>query len=106
MLVALWDQPKGYPSKQDRALRNGAGRISKGKAVVSFKGLPHGTYAAFAFHDEDGNGRIKTNWIGMPKEGVGASNNARGRMGPPSFKQASFELASDRSAIRIKLCYL
>jgi uncharacterized protein (DUF2141 family) len=44
-----------------------------------------------AFHDENDNGKLDTNWIGIPKEGLASSNNAKGRMGPPKWRDASFE---------------
>jgi len=39
-------------------------------------------------HDENSNGKMDTNFIGMPREGVGASNNAKGHMGPLKFRAA------------------
>lgn len=104
--VLLFDQADGYPSEPARALRKGWAPIRAGKAVVVFKALEFGTYAAFAFHDEDGNGVVRTNIIGMPTEGVGASNRAKGRMGPPRFKAASFEVASEQKVVPIVLRYL
>ncbi len=104
--VLLWDAPRGYPSKFNRAKRQGTGKIVKGRAVVIFKGLPPGSWAALAYHDEDGNGQLRKNFIGMPKEGMGASRNARGRMGPPSFEDASFEQRSVNQIQRIALRYL
>lgn len=104
--VHLWDRPAGYPSSLDKARHRRAVDVRDGAAIASFEGLQPGTYAAFAFHDEDGDGRIKANFIGMPIEGVGASKGAKGRMGPPSFKAASFDLGTDRRAIGIRLRYL
>jgi len=42
-------------------------------------------------HDENMNGKLDTNWLGIPKEGYGFSNNARGVAGAPSFSAASFQ---------------
>jgi len=61
--------------------------------AVIFKNLPEKTYAVCVFHDEDSDGKLKTNWLGMPREGVGSSNNAKGRLGPPRFSAAAFPLA-------------
>ena len=38
---------------------------------------------------------MNKNWIGMPKEPFGFSNDAKGRMGPPDFEDASFEVKKD-----------
>jgi uncharacterized protein (DUF2141 family) len=74
--------------------------------VVVFKDVPYGRYAAVAFHDEDGNGQMRKNWVGMPKEGIGASRDAQGLMGPPSFRAASFGFSSEQRRVRVKMIYL
>lgn len=52
--------------------------------------LPKGTYALAVFHDENNNGELDTNWIGIPKEKVAFSNAKMKTFGPPSFKDCSF----------------
>tara|TARA_B110000444_G_scaffold259006_1_gene301487 strand:- start:778 stop:1314 length:537 start_codon:yes stop_codon:yes gene_type:complete len=52
--------------------------------------LPHGEYAITLFVDFNGNKKIDKNFLGIPKEQYGFSNNAMGRMSPPSFEQAKF----------------
>lgn len=59
------------------------------------KDLPQGIYMVSLFHDIDSNEELNTNWIGMPKEPFGFSNDAKGKMGPPKFEDASFELKDD-----------
>ncbi len=103
--VALYNDPDSYPDEKKR-FRIKCGAIKDGKSFVAFKNLPEGTYAAFAFHDADVNGKIKKNFIGIPKEGVGASRGAKGFMGPPKFKDAQFKVGEKRKFIQIKLKYL
>jgi uncharacterized protein (DUF2141 family) len=55
---------------------------------------------------ENANSKLDTNFIGMPKEGVGTSNNPRTRFGPPSFENAVFELDSGNRVIEISMKYL
>lgn len=57
--------------------------------------VPPGTYMISLFHDEDNNEELNTNWIGMPREPFGFSNDARGRMGPPKWEDASFVVKGD-----------
>ena len=57
--------------------------------------LPDGTYAVGVFHDVDGNEALSKNFLGIPEEPFGFSNNVRGRFGPPSFMEASFSLTRD-----------
>ena len=70
-------------------------------------GLPPGDYAIAAFHDEDRNGDLNTNLLGMPTEGYGFSNEARGTFGPPGFDAAAFTIKAgeDRPAVTVKLDY-
>ena len=58
--------------------------------ICVFRGIPAGTYGASAFHDKNGNGKLDTNFMGVPIEDYCASNDARGFMGPPSFDDAKF----------------
>jgi len=103
--VAIYDDADSYPD-DDGHYKVGCSKIRDGKAFVVFKDVPPGDYAAFAFHDADGNGKIKKNFIGMPKEGVGASRGAKGFMGPPKFQDARFKVGLDKKFIQIKLKYL
>ena len=45
------------------------------------------------------NEKLETNFIGIPEEEYGFSNNARGTFGPPSFESASFTLDSYRKLL-------
>lgn len=63
--------------------------------VYVLKDIPLGTYAIAISQDVNGNGKQDTNWIGIPKEPYGFSNNAKGKMGPPDFEDAKFELTKD-----------
>lgn len=58
------------------------------KAII--KHVPAGEYAISVFHDVNGNEKLDRNFIGIPKEGVGASNDAAGSFGPPSYEKAKF----------------
>lgn len=62
----------------------------KGDRVTVDLLLPAGQYAFTVFQDVDDDGRLKRNFIGMPKEPAGISNNVRPRFGPPGFKDALF----------------
>jgi uncharacterized protein (DUF2141 family) len=47
------------------------------------------------FHDENGDGRLDTNVLGIPREGVGVSNNKIRSFGPPKWDDAKFALKGD-----------
>ena len=62
--------------------------------TVTIRDLAPGRYAIGTFHDTDGNGRLSTWPVGLPKEAYGFSRDARGRFGPPSFDAAAFDLSA------------
>jgi len=104
--AALYDSADAFPVA-DKEKKLSCVEISGGRAAVVFASLAPGNYAVYAFHDEDGNRTLKTNWIGMPKEGVGTSRGAKGFMGPPKFEDAKIAVkAGTPTAIRISLKYL
>jgi uncharacterized protein (DUF2141 family) len=57
-----------------------------------FTDIPAGTYALALFHDENSNYELDQNFLTIPQEGFGFSNNAMGNFGPPSYNDAKFEL--------------
>jgi uncharacterized protein (DUF2141 family) len=65
--------------------------------------LPEGEYAVSLFVDENSNGKMDKNAIGIPTEAYGFSNDASGNFGPPSFEQAKFVVGKDKAAITITL---
>lgn len=73
------------------------------KALATFIDLPYGTYAVAVYHDRNANGKMDKNFLGIPKESYGHSNNAGGSFGPPPFDKAKFEFGSPEKKITIKL---
>ena len=64
-----------------------------------------GTYSAVAYHDENGNKKFDKNWIGIPTEGFGFSNNPRTFLGPPTHKDAAFHVLGSPTRVEIELKY-
>jgi uncharacterized protein (DUF2141 family) len=63
--------------------------------TIKIDSLPSGKYAIQYYHDANNNGKIDTGNFGIPEEGYGSSNDARGFMGPPDFEDMIFELKGD-----------
>ena len=59
-------------------------------ALCVFPGVARGVYAISAFHDRNDNGRLDTNFLGLPTEDYCASRDARNHFGPPTFAAAKF----------------
>ncbi len=95
---AFPDCTKGHPVRKSNLV------IGGGKVVVTYKGLKDGVYAVAAVHDENGNGELDTNFLGIPTEGVGISTNPR-LMGKPHFGDAQFEIKG-KTAITVNAKYI
>ena len=74
-------------------------------AVTLHLDIPPGIWSAQAFHDENTNTTIDTTLFGIPTEGLGFSNDARFRFGPPTFDDAAFQLPPAGGRIRFTLRY-
>jgi uncharacterized protein (DUF2141 family) len=105
MRISLFAGKKGFPGKHQLALRSGSRPIRSGAASFEFEGVPHGNYAIAVLHDENSNGKMDTNWIGIPKEGGGTSRDARAKFGPPSYSDAQFDLRQPALGLRIRMQY-
>ncbi|MBV8551875.1 MAG: DUF2141 domain-containing protein [Acidobacteriaceae bacterium] len=106
VLCALFSSASDFPKKSEKAVARGKSDISSQHAVCEFAGIAPGTYAVSAFHDENSNGKLDTNFMGIPREGVGASNGAKGHMGPPKFAAAAFHFSGGRLNLKITVNYL
>jgi uncharacterized protein (DUF2141 family) len=101
--VALWAGAEGFPEAIDHALRTSYVDRVDGKARVMFDGLERGQYAVTVYHDKNDNRRFDKNWIGMPKEAWGVSNNVRPRLRAPRFDEAVFEVGAGEHVIEIRI---
>ena len=73
-----------------------------GELTFNTDALPDGAYGIRVMHDENGNGDMDSNMVGMPTEAWGFSNNAMGNFGPPSWSDIRFDLSGD-TAVAIDL---
>lgn len=91
--LAVYGSAQGWPDKPDLAVRKLEVAVKqKGTLIIPLGKLPAGKYAISAYHDANSNNKLDVNWIGIPNEPYGMSNNARGTMGPPKFSEAQFAL--------------
>jgi uncharacterized protein (DUF2141 family) len=104
VMLSLYNSEDGYPKGPKKAYRLTSSPITNNMCTIVLTDIPKGTYAIACFHDENNNGKLDTNFLGIPNEGTGASNNAKGSMGPPKFKDAKFVVDKDVS-ISIKIAY-
>jgi uncharacterized protein (DUF2141 family) len=88
---ALFESQDGFPSDfLHTANRIIVMRIRDTQARCDFEDIAPGAYALAVIHDENMNGKLDTNWVGIPTEGYGFSNDVKALLGPPSFSSARF----------------
>ena len=80
-------------------------RIVKGTAKFMFTNLPYGNYAISAVHDTNGDTRLNSNFLGIPSEGIGFSNNKVIVTSAPSFGEAQFFLSGSKTDLVVKMQY-
>lgn len=97
--VCLFNKADGFPDESKNAVSCTKVKIKDKTASASFKALKPANYAVVVYHDENNNSKLDTNFIGIPKEGIGVSNNAQQKMGKPKFEAAKFVLNADKTLI-------
>jgi len=97
VVLFLYNSEAGFPKDHNKAYRMAVSIITNNTCTLDLNDIPKGTYAIAFFHDENNNGIIDTNFLGLPIEGVGSSDNGTGSFGPPTFKGSGFELKSNLS---------
>ena len=106
VFCAIYSSADGFPKESQRSIHRASSSISDKKASCEFLGIGPGMYAVSVFHDENSNRKPDTNLLGVPSEGVGASNDGRSHMGPPTFDVAAFQFAEGRVSLKIIIHYL
>jgi uncharacterized protein (DUF2141 family) len=85
------------------ALRASIVKIKDREALCIFHKVPKGVYGISAYHDENSNKKLDTNFVGMPTEDYCASRNARNTFGPPSFDDAKFEFTGGTKRLTARM---
>ncbi|MBS1545566.1 MAG: DUF2141 domain-containing protein [Bacteroidetes bacterium] len=101
LIVGLFSTADDFLKKPVASIRHPA---NEGTVRVVLSGIPSGDYAISVLHDLNSNEKMDTNFVGIPKEGFGFSNDAMGFMGPPHFKRCMFHWAG-RDSVVIRMHY-
>lgn len=92
ILVDLHNDPSAFPRDASRAYKRAKVRVTGPTVTYVFKNVDPGIYAYTYLVDENGNGKLDTNAIGIPTEGIGFSNDPSFTLSPPSFQSAAFSV--------------
>ena len=101
VMAALFDKAAEFP-RGKMSVGNMA-PAAVGAVKVVFADVPPGKYVISVYHDVNGNQRLDANMVGIPSEPYGFSRDARGKMGPPSFDDAVFEVSKDTVNLTIRV---
>ncbi len=100
LLIALFDSEKNFLKSSMKLEKV---KATVGKIKVSFEDVPAGTYTVSIIHDENENGDLDTNFMGIPNEPYGISMEGKNRFGPPSYDKAKFEVTDKDVNLTISL---
>ncbi len=107
ILAYVWNQGDGFPAEKQKTLKIAEVAIRGGQAEVDVE-VPASErrLAVSVMHDENGNGKMDSNFLGIPLEGYATSNNVPHSMiGPPRYKDAEFEIRETPAIVQIKMLY-
>lgn len=103
---ALFESSVGFPTEYLLAATNiMIIKVRDKQARCDFEDIPPGTYGLAVVHDENMNGKLDVNWLGVPSEGYGFSNDANALLGAPSFSDVSFPYDGRNLDLTIRLNY-
>jgi uncharacterized protein (DUF2141 family) len=101
----VFASPSGFPNDKTKAVRSGFVPVSSGESslIIDAGELAPGRYAVSVYQDVNGNRKLDSGLMGIPKEPVGASNNPKPRFGPPHFGDCAFSMGIADEKIVIAL---
>jgi uncharacterized protein (DUF2141 family) len=103
VLLSLFKSGEGFPTHPEKAFMWKRAKVTSSSLIISLDGLPLGTYAIAVVHDENSNEVMDRDWLGMPDEQYGLSNNVTGTFTPPTFDEAKFTVTGKRDTVKIDM---
>ena len=101
--LGLFDSADDFP--RGRPAIGQAIPAMTGSVVAVFDDVSQGRYAIALYHDEDDNGEFTKNFLGLPLEGFGFSNDAPVGLGPPGFDTAAINVTGTVARTAISTRY-
>lgn len=102
LYVAVHSLAQDFPAKDDKAIKSVV-VAQKDSTELVITNIPAGEYAIAVFADMNGNGVLDSNFVGIPREPVGISRDAKGKFGSPKFADAAFKMGDGVTALSIEL---
>ena len=102
LLFCVFKSADGFPGDSKLAIFS---QVQPTTNHVFTLDLPPGNYAAAVVHDENGNGKLDTNFIGIPVEGYGVTNNPKPKRRGAHYSEAVFPLPTSGASLDISIQY-
>lgn len=99
------DAQKDFPRKPANAVVTKLVDATKGESIISLGDLKPGRYAISILHDENRDGKMNFNFVGIPKEGFGFSRDPRIIFGPPDFSKCVIEVGENETRVSMNAKY-
>ncbi|HUH28910.1 DUF2141 domain-containing protein [Gelidibacter sp.] len=103
IIIGVFNTDKDF-LKDGVAIKNYTITVDKTTETIVIKDLPKGEYAISLYHDENSDNECNRNFLGIPKEGYGFSNNVKPKFSAPSYKDCKFTLGQDHT-LKINLIH-
>lgn len=95
IIIGVFNTDKDF-LKDGVAIKNYTITVDKATETIVIKDLPKGEYAVSLYHDENSDKECNRNFLGIPKEAYGFSNNVKPKFSAPSYKDCKFLLLDNK----------
>lgn len=102
---SLFASSRGFPNSGERALQANCVKVANAPIQITFNNLQAGSYAVAVIHDVNSDRTLNRNFLGIPTEGFGFSQNPIIQTGPPKFIDSVIIVSGQNTNIEIKLQY-
>ncbi len=105
-VIMLFKTESGFPKEPKNAVQVFPVLIQNKSCELTIPNLDVGIWAVSVFHDSNDNNEVDTNFIGIPKEGIGVSKNVIPAMRAPRFDECKFQLTEPKMELPIQIKYI
>jgi len=109
LIFGVFRSADGFPTESGKSVDwqvKAADATDEGAGTVTFTcRLPPGRYGASVLHDENKNGKMDKNFVGVPLEGYGVTNNPKPKTRAATFKESLFTLPAEGATLTISVQY-
>jgi len=104
LMIGMFNEATSF-GEQGKQAKELVVKVTSTSQLVDVSSLVKGNakVALAVYHDANENEKMDKNWLGVPTEYYGFSNDARGTFGPPSFEEAQLVISPNSNYWRIEL---